>query len=54
MKSFFLNFVYFLKKKSDFPTKLLIFGGKISCYDFCELFNLLRSTFLEKALTSFE
>ena len=29
---------------------MLIFGGKISFYDFCELFNLLRSTFLEKAL----
>ena len=29
---------------------MLIFGGKISFYDFYELFNPLRSTFLEKAL----
>ena len=50
MKSFFLKFCLFFEKKSDFQAKMLIFGGKISFYDFCELFNLLRSTCLEKAL----
>ena len=37
-------------KKIRFSRQNVNFGGKISFYDFCELFNLLRSTFLEKAL----
>ena len=49
MKSF-SKILFIFEKKSDFPAKMLIFGGKISFYGFCELFNLLRSTFLEKAL----